>query len=508
MKSKLLIVKLLVIVFHLLLIGCGDSNDSSEPDNSPSLSFNSSQTTIDSGQTVNLSWDATNVDSCTASGDWSGTKLLSGSETSAALVADGSFVLACDGSNGSINETINVTVISITITPPGTKPLIQQSDLVYEGAFRLPVGSTDQTRFSFHNATGMAYNPTNNSLFMVGHVYHQLTAEVSIPAIINGTSLDDLETATLLQPFADVTDGNRLSLGAGRVYIGGQMVYDGRLIGSAFNRDDPNQAASHFTSELNLSIAGDFQGFYTVGNLGPQLARFISGYMTQIPQEWQASFGGPAITGGCCNLGATNVGGMSWGPSAFVFDPDDLAAGTTTSATPLVYYSQTHPTLGTWGNTTVANPVYNLMTTVTGIVFPEGTRTVLFFGGTGTGIPCSGVGTLDPALDHQPIVGSSGQVWCHDPLEINGGQGPHAYPYAYQVWAYDVDDLLAARNGQVEPWDVLPYGNWTLTLPFEIERRYIYGAAYDPSTDRIFIAQTRADIDARPVIQVFKVEPQ
>jgi len=394
-------------------------------------------------------------------------------------------------------------LVVLAATPTGAEPLLQQSDLKYEGAFRLPVGTTDQTSFAFGNGTGLTYNPANNSLIMVGHVFYQLSAEVSIPAVINSTSLSDLATATLLQPFADVSDGNRPSLGVGRVYVGGQMVYGGRLIGSAYNQDDPNQAASHFTSELDLSIAGDFQGFYSVGTFEP---RFVSGYMTQIPLEWQASFGGPAITGGCCNLGATNVGGMSWGPSAFVFDPDDLGVNIPTPATPLVYYSQNHPTLGAFGNTTVANPAFNLMTNVTGVVFPQGTRTVLFFGGTGTGVPCFGNGTNDPALDHQPITGSPGKVWCYDPLEVNGGIGPHAFPYAYQVWAYDVEDLLAARNGQVNPWDVVPYGIWTLTLPFDNPRRYIFGAAYDSLTDRIFISQARAEPNGMPVIHVFNVE--
>ncbi len=503
MRTGLLIVKLLVLINYLTLIGCGSSNDSSEPDNSPSLSFNADQTTIDPGQTVNLSWSAANVDSCTASGDWSGTKLLSGSETSVSLTFDGSFILVCDGDDGSISETVNVTINGT----PGTKPLIQESDLVYQGAFRLPVGASDQTSFAFNNATGMAFNPANNSLFMVGHVFHQLSAEVSIPTVTNSTSLGDLATATLLQPFADISDGNRLALGAGRVYIGGQMVYGDRLIGSAYNQDDPDQIASHFTSEQDLSIAGDFQGFYTVGTLGPKSARFVSGYMTQIPQEWQASFGGPAITGGCCNWGATNVNGMSWGPSAFVFDPDDLGVNSPAPATPLVYYSNDHPTLGTWGNTTVANPAFNLFTHITGVVFPEGTRTVLFFGGTGTGIPCIGNGTNDPNLDHQPNPGLPGTFWCHDPLEVNGGTGPHAFPYAYQVWAYDVDDLLAARNGHVDPWDVVPYGVWTLSLPFDNEPiyRFIFGAAYDAATDRIFIAQIRAETDGRPIIHVLSV---
>jgi hypothetical protein len=283
------------------------------------------------------------------------------------------------------------------------------------------------------------------------------------------------------------------------------MVYGTRLIGSAYTQDDPNQATSHFTSQLDLSVAGDLQGFYRVGTVGP---RFVSGYMTQIPPEWQSSLGGTALTGGCCNppnLGATNIAGMSWGPSAFVFNPGDLGVVNPVPAAPLVYYSQSHPTLGAWNNTTVANPAFNMMTEVTGVVFPQGTRTVLFFGKSGTGVPCFGNGTNDPALDHQPVAGSPGNFWCYDPNEVNGGWGPHAYPYAYQVWAYDVQDFLAVKNGQKNPWDVRPYGIWTLTLPFDTPRRHLYGAAYDPQTGRVFISQPFGDLNGMPVIHVYKV---
>ena len=149
MKSELLNTKMLVLACSLAITACGgnspppdNTNSGSTPTtpvNSPSLNFNANQTAINSGQTVNLSWDATNVVSCTASGDWSGTKQPSGSELSVSLTVDTSFILDCDGSNGSISQTVNVTVNAIPITPPGAKPLIQLSDLNYQGAFRLPL---------------------------------------------------------------------------------------------------------------------------------------------------------------------------------------------------------------------------------------------------------------------------------------------------------------------------------------------------------------------------------
>ncbi|MFZ2763618.1 MAG: hypothetical protein WAX80_01090, partial [Minisyncoccia bacterium] len=47
---------------------------------SPTLTFNASSTSITSGQSSTLTWFSTNTSSCTASGAWSGTKAISGSQ--------------------------------------------------------------------------------------------------------------------------------------------------------------------------------------------------------------------------------------------------------------------------------------------------------------------------------------------------------------------------------------------------------------------------------------------
>jgi hypothetical protein len=45
-------------------------------------------------------------------------------------------------------------------------------------------------------------------------------------------------------------------------------------------------------------------------------------------------------------------------------------------ATAVVLYPDDYPMPGTWGGNGVANPVYNMIPQVIGIVFPQGTRTV------------------------------------------------------------------------------------------------------------------------------------
>lgn len=64
-----------------------------------------------------LSWESNNADSCTASGDWSGSKGLSGTETIEGLSADSQFTLTCSDANGSVSDSIDV---AITETTTGT----------------------------------------------------------------------------------------------------------------------------------------------------------------------------------------------------------------------------------------------------------------------------------------------------------------------------------------------------------------------------------------------------
>jgi hypothetical protein len=75
----------------------------------PTVAFAASPTTITSGQSATLTWSATGATSCTASGGWSGTRGLSGSE----LVSPGataSYALTCTGAGGTTTRSITIFV--------------------------------------------------------------------------------------------------------------------------------------------------------------------------------------------------------------------------------------------------------------------------------------------------------------------------------------------------------------------------------------------------------------
>lgn len=84
----------------------------------PVVSITASPTTIGTGSSSSLTWSATNSPtSCTASGSWSGSKSASGSQSTGAIGAAGTYTytLSCSNSAGSGSASATVTAI----TPPG-----------------------------------------------------------------------------------------------------------------------------------------------------------------------------------------------------------------------------------------------------------------------------------------------------------------------------------------------------------------------------------------------------
>lgn len=369
---------------------------------------------------------------------------------------------------------------------------IEQLQLVYEGAFRVPPGPTDESSFDY-GGTALAFDPIRRSLWLVGHDHHQLVAEISIPDIRRGVaSIDGLATAGLLTPFFDILGGRRGLIGEGTSKIGG-LLRDGQdwiVTAWLFYDGSGEQTLSHFRVSRSGLVSGPFQ-------LGAdkRQAGFVSGYMTDVPREWVGPLGGPALTGQCC---VNIISRTSLGPAVAVYDPKDVGGRTPVPVAPLLAYPITHPTLGEWSSD---GPLFNGNSQVGGLVFPAETGRVIFWGRVGLGPFCYGTGTADQRLHGRPVPGG-GTNYCYDP-DVSS-QGTHGYPYALHVWSYDAAELAAVRAGQKASWDVRPRSAGTLELPFEQGQKLVGGAAYDPATRRIFLSVLNQD-GPRPLIHVMKV---
>ncbi|HEX5473153.1 MAG TPA: hypothetical protein VFX12_00715 [Vicinamibacterales bacterium] len=363
---------------------------------------------------------------------------------------------------------IGVAMVIAQVHAQSTLPLVQKSNLVHLGSFHVPTGQKfggADAEYQY-GGTALGFDPTRNALFLVGHDWDQLTGEISIPAL-GGTS-------TLLQSLTDAAEGR--SVGSSTQKVGGNLVYEGKLYFTKYLYYDASgsQVLSHFVRPLNLSTKGQVQGPYAVGPLG---AGFYSGYMALVPPEWQSALGGPALTG---NSDLSIISRTSYGPAVFAFDPAKV--GVSKTAVPLVYYPGDHP-LAPYG--AKANPYFTGADAIRGVVLPDGTRSVLFFGRHGTGDSCYG----EPSD-------------CGDPT-CSSCKGDHSYPYVPYVWAYDANDLAAVKSGKKQPWDVKPYATWALDLP-DTGQNYLGGAAFDPTANRLYVSQMSADGD-NPVIQVFTI---
>lgn len=406
--------------------------------------------------------------------------------------------------------------------------LLQKENLIYRGAFRAPTGlyGVEKDHFGYGGET-LTYNPLNNSFFIIGNIKQKKLFEISNPEPIISDDLSDLNIAKVIQMPIDIANGEWGNLGEDGSYIdngarpGGFLLWKNKLIGATYAYYDGGHLAyrSHFTASANWSETGTaFQGMYKVGLQieDPKKANggFVGGYMTNIPTEWQGKFGGPALTG-ASNLAV--IGRSSLGPSAWVFNPDDIGEKDPAPATMLLGYPTTHPTLGGFRDTSLIN---NMVSQSTGIVFPAGSDTILFFGRhglgmTGLGDSCYGSGTTDITL-HETLD-SNGVPFCYDPPNLT--KGGHAYPYVYRVWAFDANDLMKVKNKDLnfktgepyKPWDIIPYAYWNLNFPHSSDWALIQGAAYDPVKQRIYISQYGKKYpgsDPMPIIQVYDLELQ
>ncbi|MBI5385530.1 MAG: hypothetical protein HZA90_12695 [Verrucomicrobia bacterium] len=373
--------------------------------------------------------------------------------------------------------------VSATVEP-SQLPLVRKTHFTYLGAFALPQGDFGGSRFGYGGHAVTPYlDPVTSqqTLFLEGHAWYPgQVAQVEVPSeLVNSRDWESLPVARVLQPFADVTDGRFGSLdGDGFVY--GMLPYNGRLIvGAAIYYDGACvQVNSHGRSGLDLSVSNDFQGLYPM--TAAANPRSLGGYLTPIPIEWRALFGGPALTG---NGGLAIISCSSAGPAATVFDPDAVGVSNPIPGATVLFYPLAHPL----ALENSQNPLFNLATHFAGLAFPPQSRSVLFIGRHGTGPYCYGTG------------GASGGD-CYDPADSS--KGTHAYPYQHQVWAYDANELVQVKRGEKQPWEVVPYQVWSLDDLDTSGEADLAGAGFDPATGRLYLAQNYGE---EPRIDVYEI---
>ena len=114
----------------------------------PTVNLSANPTSISSGGSSTLTWSSTNTTSCTASGSWSGTKPLSGSQSTGSLTGPSSYTytLTCIGPSGSASRSVTVSVAAPPPPPPPTVSLsANPTSISSGGSSTLTWSSTNTT---------------------------------------------------------------------------------------------------------------------------------------------------------------------------------------------------------------------------------------------------------------------------------------------------------------------------------------------------------------------------
>src|SRR5579862_4305633 len=76
----------------------------------PTVNLQLSPSTVAMGQSATLTWSASQAQTCTASGGWSGTQPTTGRLSTAPLTANTSYTLTCTGTGGAAAQSKQVVV--------------------------------------------------------------------------------------------------------------------------------------------------------------------------------------------------------------------------------------------------------------------------------------------------------------------------------------------------------------------------------------------------------------
>ena len=410
--------------------------------------------------------------------------------------------------------------------PAPTAARIQPQDLEYLGAFRLPEASGGSSWA--YSGQGLTYIPGGDpngpddgfpgSLMGFGHDQEMQVSEISIPAPVRSRNLDDLPTATTLQPFADLSGGlfdpQAVDLPrAGLAYLppqeGQQEAHLYFTFGAHFQEfGEPSLGRRG----LNLS-QGAADGLWVCDGYSPYVT---DDYMFAIPPAWAAALGGRALA-----VGRAREGPWSGrGPALFALAPwqegNPPAPGATLhSVQPLLLYGRQEPgaTDMVSDETTAMQGYGDADHWWGGAWLTAGDKAAVVFVGT-------------KALGKSWYGFANGVVWPYECAEQNPPTCPEVPDWPYDdrgYWAegyqaqlifYDPADLVAVAHGEKETWEPQPYATLVLDdvlfdphIHLEAYKRDLVGAtAFDRERGLLYIIERLADED-KSVVHVFRVQP-
>lgn len=395
---------------------------------------------------------------------------------------------------------------------PTTQPtdipssLVQPSDLVYQGAFRLPdVAGGDEYSWKWSSwASALTYYPDGDpngpadgypgSLFGIGHDWNQWVSEVGIPEPIvsSGKNVDELNTATTQQAFHDIRGGLFDGMEMPRVGLAYLPAQGTQTAGKLYfawapHLDEGATNPSHGWSELDLSNP-QTAGAWRVG----EYWNYVTGdYMFDIPQAWADAY----LSGAYLATGRYRDGGQGGqGPSLFAFAPwskgNPPAPGSTLSAVPLLLYGNAYEP-----NPPSMNSYHHSDEWTGGAWLTAGGKAAVVFAGT-KGVGDCWYGCAD-GTDEPPWPPDCDRGWW-------------STGFVGQILFYDPADLAAVASGGMETWQPQPYAtldidDYLYHIGSDQQKYHLGAVSFDRERGLLYVLEVLAD-DAKPLVHVWRVE--
>jgi hypothetical protein len=427
-----------------------------------------------------------------------------------------------DVESGSADEIQNTGLDSIPTTEIGAS-LIAPEELTYLGAFRLP-GESGGSSWEY-SGYAMAFYPEGDpsgpgdgfpgSLFAIGHDHQQYVSEINIPAPVISTNknLEDLNTASTLQPFSDITSGmfGYLEIPrAGLEILPPQGDQDGwQLYFSWGQHFEDAWAPTHGWVGLDLSSPQPSGPWHVSG-----FSNYVTNdYLFEIPQDWSDSHvPGMRLATGRFRDG--HWGGL--GPSLLAFGPwldgnPPTSNSSLEHVTPLILYGRQQA-----GAVELDIAGIEPMMTFSpsdewsgGAWLTSGERSAVIFVGT-KALGDSWYGFANGVV--YPISGDPNEVYPDVPAWPYDSRGWWSDDISAQILFYDPADLAAVAQGEKESWEPQPYASLAIDPNFfdpgfdhEIAKRYLVGAAaFDREHGLLYIVERQVD-DGKSLVHVFTI---
>jgi hypothetical protein len=435
-------------------------------------------------------------------------------------------ISACAGGVAGSNPASSVTTADTRPEPRIIDyPLASISNFEYNGAFRIPNTSYGASSANYSEGV-IAYNPTNRSIFLVGHEQDDAFAEFTIPELgFSTTDISSLPNAENIQPFVQFFDRVPNKTAGDKIdQVTGMYVNAGELIVNAAEFYDG--AANNVDTTLVVRDASNLassriDGFYQLDG-----GVHSAGWISDIPADLKQYVAGYSHIVGYSSVLAINSRN-SMGPTAFLLNLGEFEnADSNISTVPVQDFSLSNylhkneldsgEDWEAWGINVFGDR---------GDPDTDGDGNIVTRGNDLWTEKSNGVyGFVIPGSRTYAVIGSSGghesgigyKITQDDGTLCGGFCSWEAADNYNYYWLWDIKDLVEVLSGNNSSSEARPYEYGKFITPFQYNGKtgdphvnLIGGGAYDEGKNILYLTLKNAgqlgDYDRSPLILAYSI---